>query len=56
MDSEQVIRMKAQAFDHIVQAYRQLEQGAGFAMSNWVIFGETLEKEVKKIREAESAD
>ncbi len=56
MDSEQIIRMKAQAFDRIVQAYRQLEQGSGFAMSSWVIFGETLESEIKKIKNAEAAD
>lgn len=56
MDSEQIIRMKAQAFDRIVQIYHELEQASGFAMSSWVFLGETLENELKKIKDAESAE
>lgn len=53
MDSEKVTRLKAEAFDRIVRTYRELEQSGGFAMSSWVVLGEILESELKKIRAAE---
>ena len=50
MDSEQVVRLKAEAFDRLTVLYKELERTAGFASSNWVIFAEALEAELKKIK------
>ena len=52
MESEQIVRLKAEAFDRVVALYRELERTSGFASSSWVIFGETLEAESKKIEVA----
>lgn len=51
MDSEKLLQLKAEAFDRIVHFYNELENGSGFASSNWVIFSETLERELEKIKD-----
>ena len=53
MDSEQIIRKKAEAFDSIVRLFYELESAAGFGSSNWVILAEALEEELKKIQQAQ---
>ena len=49
MESEQIARLKAAAFDRVVRVYRELERTSGFASSSWVIFSEAVEDELKKI-------
>lgn len=49
MDSDSLVRRKAEAFDSLAKIYRELERGAGFASSNWVIFSETMEREIREV-------
>jgi len=51
MENETTLRQKADAFDRLVLLYRELEKGAGFASSSWVIFSEALDNELKRIEE-----
>ncbi|HEY2934173.1 MAG TPA: hypothetical protein VGK99_20730 [Acidobacteriota bacterium] len=53
MDNEKVIRQKAEAFDRLVQLYRELEKASGLASASWVIFAEELERELREIEGAE---
>ncbi|MBI2821844.1 MAG: hypothetical protein HYX74_06425 [Acidobacteria bacterium] len=51
MESEEVTRLKAEAFDRIVQIYRELEKQSAFGSSSWVILTEALEKELQRIEQ-----
>ncbi len=43
-------RLKAEAFDRIVEAYGSLEDDDGFYSKNWVELSELIEAEIKRIR------
>lgn len=43
-------RLKAEAFDRLLEKYRSLEDDAGFYSKNWVELTELIEAEVKRIR------
>jgi hypothetical protein len=43
-------RLKAQAFDRLVQKYRTLENEDGFYSRNWVELSEQLESELRQLR------
>ena len=49
MDSEEILRRKAQAFDSLARLFRELDKGAGFASSNWVIFSEVMQQELREV-------
>lgn len=43
-------RLKAEAFDRILQKYSSLEHDAGFYSKNWVELSELIEAEAKQIQ------
>lgn len=50
-EQEQLLqRLKAEAFDRLVERYRGLRDDAGFYSKNWVELTELLEAEIKKIQ------
>jgi hypothetical protein len=56
VDAHQLIHMKAEAFDRIVEVYRELEKGSGLTMSSWVLFSEALEEELEQLQRAASGE
>ena len=43
-------RLKAEAFDRLVEKYRSLEDDDGFYSRHWLEFSELLEQEVRQIQ------
>ena len=43
-------RLKAEAFDRILERYQNLENDDGFYSKNWVELSELIEAELKRIR------
>lgn len=43
-------RLKAEAFDRVLEKYRSLEDDDGFYSKNWVVLTELIEAEIKRIR------
>lgn len=51
-----VNRIKADAFDRIAAAYRELSKQADFYSKNWLLLSEVIDAELKRVQAADNSE